>query len=183
MQPHEHLTRHFTLSEAMKSQIAVRLGIDNTPPDDIIPRLRVVSRKILEPVRVFYGVPIVPSSWYRCEPLEKKICWGGAAKSSFGRWCVKHHLPINEASWREYFARKQHPTGNAVDFEVPGIPNIEVARWIRENLKFDQLILEFWSPHDPTAGWVHASFTEDRRNRGEVLTMGNGGILNGLPKE
>lgn len=146
------ISEHFTLHEAMKSQTAERLGIDNTPPDEIKPAIIQTANLILEPVRNFYGVGFSPSSWFRCLELNRAI---GSKDTS------------------------QHPKGEAVDFEVPGVSNLEVAAWIREHLVFDQLILEFWTPDDPFAGWVHCSVVFGK-NRGEVLTIGKGGTIPGL---
>jgi len=53
---------------------------------------------------------------------------------------------------------------------VPGVPNAELAEWIRDNLEFDQLILEFYTPGIPDSGWVHVSYLADGDNRGECLT-------------
>ena len=33
------LSKHFSLREMVKSQTAERLGIDNTPPEEVIPKL------------------------------------------------------------------------------------------------------------------------------------------------
>ena len=52
-----------------------------------------------------------------------------------------------------------------VDFEVPGIPNKELALWVKDNCAFDQLILEFYKEGIPDSGWVHCSYTIDRENR------------------
>ncbi|MGL6340489.1 MAG: D-Ala-D-Ala carboxypeptidase family metallohydrolase, partial [Waterburya sp.] len=59
----------------------------------------------------------------------------------------------------------QHCLGQAVDFEVPGLPNKEVAQWIRKNLDFDQLILEFYDGKNPNSGWIHCSYVEQNRNQ------------------
>ena len=48
--------------------------------------------------------------------------------------------------------------GQAADFEVAGHRNFEVAEWVRDNLEFDRLILEFYTPGDPNSGWVHCSY-------------------------
>ena len=58
----------------------------------------------------------------------------------------------------------------AADFEIFGVPNNEVADWIKENLMFDQLILEFWKPGEPNSGWIHCSYKKDGTNRGTTLT-------------
>jgi hypothetical protein len=56
----------------------------------------------------------------------------------------------------------------AADIECPAISNMELAEWIRDNLEFDQLILEFYTPSDPASGWVHVSYNKEE-NRKRVL--------------
>ena len=46
---------------------------------------------------------------------------------------------------------------------------LDVAKWIEENLEFDQLILEFYTPGIPDSGWVHVSYNSEE-NRKSVLT-------------
>lgn len=167
------ISTNFFYSEVVKSQTALRLGLDNALPDDLVANAHHVAAAILEPVRAHYLEAIVPSSWYRSEALERAICWGGNDEtSSFARWCQRHERPVNDVSWYSYFKRKSHPSGEAVDFEVPGVPNGELARWIRDNLagRFDQLILEFHKPGVPDSGWVHCSARVEG-NRGQVLSI------------
>lgn len=179
----QRLSDHFTLAEMIHSAEAERLGIDNTPPAEIVDRLAYVAQNILQPVRAHYGLPFRPNSGYRCEALERAICWGGSATSSFAMWCGRRGLAVDEDSWRVYFKTKQHPTGCAVDFEIAGVANLDLAKWCRANLEaYDQLILEFWKPDVPNAGWVHASVVEGGPNRAEVLTIGSGGTIIGLPE-
>ncbi len=83
--------------------------------------------------------------------------------------------PVRVTSgFRIFTPDSQHGKGEAADFEVTGVPNITVARWIRDTLPFDQLILEAWSKSDPNAGWVHCSATE-RQARKSVLRTPTGG--------
>lgn len=157
-----NLSDHFTLREAEKSQYAERhkdvdgnpAPIDNTAPDHIIPKLAYVAEHILEPVRVHFGTPFTPNSFYRGPELNAAI--GGSRNS-------------------------QHMKGEAVDFEIPGISNIETARWIASNLdRFDQLVLEcFTGP--PDSGWVHCSITEHGVNRRQILTFNGKTYSEGLP--
>ena len=147
------LSEHFTLREATKSATAIRLGIDNTPPDDVIPKMKAVAERILEPCRAHFATPFTPTSFYRCLALNREL---GSSDDS------------------------QHVKGEAVDFEIPGLPNLKLARWIADNLLFDQVILEFYSPVDPAAGWVHCSYA-DGKNRGEVLTYSNRHFTKGFP--
>lgn len=150
------LSRNFTLEELCKSQTAERRGIDNAldPARDaeLVDNLRRVCEEILQPVRDHFGVPISPSSGYRCLALNRAI---GSKDSS------------------------QHIKGEAVDFEVPGITNTDLAAWIESNLEYDQLILEFYMPGQPTSGWVHCSIT-GRENRHVALTINRDGVTQGL---
>lgn len=76
----------------------------------------------------------------------------------------------------------QHGKGEAADFEVPDIANLTVARWIRDTLRFDQLILEAWSPGAANAGWVHCSARPDRARKSVLRTpTGKAPYFTGLP--
>lgn len=132
------LSEHFSLGELTKSETASRKGIENTPDDAQIENLILVCNEILEPVRKQYGVPFAPNSGFRCLELNRAI--GSSDKS-------------------------QHVEGKAVDFEIPGYDNKEVALWVRDNCDFDQLILEFYREGEPTSGWVHCSYNLDRGHR------------------
>ena len=147
------LSDHFVLAEMTKSQIAIRRGVPNQPDADAISRLQNLCEHILEPVRARFDTPFSPSSAYRCEMLNRM---------------VGSH------------ARSQHIRGEAVDFEVPGVNNLKLAHWIKDELAFDQLILEYHDPSRPHSGWVHCSYAEGK-NRGRVLAIGMGRIQQGLP--
>ena len=130
-------SKNFHASELIRSQYATRHGIDNTPPPAHLVKLKYLTVNILQPVRNEFG-PVVISSGYRSKELNKAV--GGSLTS-------------------------QLSLGEAADFEVPGIDNKKVANWIKNNLKFDQLILEFYKDGDPNSGWIHCSFAEgDNRN-------------------
>ena len=132
------LSDHFSLRELTKSQTAERLGIANEPDDEAVENLIILCDMILEPVRNHYDTPFVPNSGFRCLELNRAI---GSSDTS------------------------QHTTGEAVDFEVPGVPNKDLALWVKDNCKFDQLILEFYKDDDPASGWVHCSYVIDGGNR------------------
>ena len=135
------LSPNFTLQEFTKSQTALRMGIDNTPEEDHLVAAQSLFLMVVQPVRDHFG-PTVINSGYRGPKLNEAV--GGSSKS-------------------------QHCKGEAVDIEVPGVPNATVAEWIRDNLDFDQLILEFYTPGIPDSGWVHVSYKHDE-NRKSVLT-------------
>ena len=135
------LSTNFTLQEFTKSQTALRQGIDNTPDDEHLENAKELFENIVQQVRDNFGVTVI-NSGYRGPALNEAV--GGSATS-------------------------QHCKGEAVDIECPGTPTYDVAKWIEENLEFDQLILEFYTPGIPDSGWVHVSYnTED--NRKSVLT-------------
>lgn len=137
-----NLSKNFTLTELTRSALAMRHGIDNTPrlTSEMVD-LEQLVQNILQPVRDHFGVPFSPSSGYRCPKVNRLA--GSSDKS-------------------------QHLKAQAVDFEIPGVPNRDLAEWIKANLEFDQLILEFHNEDDPASGWVHCSFNAGH-NRKECL--------------
>lgn len=141
--PDMQLSPHFKLNEFTKSETAIRKRIDNTPGPVHAANLKKVCEKIIEPVRNHFGKPVRINSGYRGPALNAAV--GGSSKS-------------------------QHCNGQAVDFEIDGLPNPELAKWVAENCEFDQIILEFYDPKEgPNSGWVHASYAEGA-NRKQKLT-------------
>lgn len=150
----ERLSTHFTVREFTKSQTGVRLGISNKMTPEAFENAKALCENVLEHVRKYFG-PVNVNSGYRGPELNKAI---GGAKTS------------------------QHMTGEAADIEVGGVSNYNIARFIQEQLDFDQLILEFYIPGRPDSGWVHVSFKRDGKNRKEVLTINRNGTFKGLLK-
>ena len=51
-----------------------------------------------------------------------------------------------------------------------GIDNfVEVFNFIREELEFDQVILEYYDGVDPRSGWVHVSYVSPKQNRKRAM--------------
>ena len=149
------LSGHFSLRELTASQTALRKGIDNKPTPEHVENLTELAVQVLEPTRRHFGKPISISSGYRSEEL-----------------CVA----INSSK------TSQHTKGQAVDFEIAGVSNLELALWIQNNTDFDQLILEYWKEDEgANSGWVHCSFNQDS-NRKQVLTFDGKNYINGLPE-
>lgn len=138
------LSEHFTLAECCRSETATRKGIDNMATGEHLENLKRVLEYVVEPVRVHYGVPFIPNSGYRCPELNEAV--GGNPNS-------------------------QHCKGQAIDFELPNVDNKEVAFWIKDNLDYDQLILEFYDGIDPNSGWIHVSYVSAGDNRNESLVF------------
>jgi zinc D-Ala-D-Ala carboxypeptidase len=128
-----NLSRNFTLSELIKSDTAIRRGIDNNPNADQIEKLKGLCENILQPVRDHFG-RVKVTSCYRSPEL-----------------CVAIGSSVNS----------QHARAEAADFECMGTDNAELADWIYKNLEFDQLILEFYTVGEPNSGWIHCSYVPE----------------------
>jgi zinc D-Ala-D-Ala carboxypeptidase len=137
-----NLTKNFTLAEMTKSETALRYDMDNTPGEQEISALKLLAEKVLQPVRDHFGRGVKVNSGFRHPEVNAKV---GGSKTS------------------------DHCRGQAADIEIPGVPNAELAEWIKDNLEFRQLILEFYAPGIPDSGWVHVSYVAED-NKKQVLT-------------
>lgn len=140
MYPSEtQLSKHFKLRELEKSQVALRNHIDNSVKDKTtFNNLKTLCGEILEPVRNHFGKPFTPSSGYRCLELNRKL---GSRDTS------------------------QHTLGQAVDIEIVGIDNETLFAYIKNELDFDQVILEYYDGITPDSGWIHVSYVSPKDNR------------------
>jgi hypothetical protein len=137
-----NLTKNFTLAEMCKSDTALRLGLENEPNEQQLAALKLLAEKVLQPVRDHFGRGVKVNSALRTLPVNRAI---GSGDNS------------------------DHVRGQAADIEIPGVPNAELAEWIKDNLEFRQLILEFYTPGIPDSGWVHVSYVAED-NKKQVLT-------------
>ena len=137
-----NLTKNFTLAEMTKSETALRHDLENTPNEQEISAMKLLAEKVLQPVRDHFGKGVKVNSGFRNQDVNQKV--GGSRNSD-------------------------HTRGQACDIEIPGIPNAELAEWIKDNLEYNQLILEFYTPGIPDSGWVHVSYISEA-NRNQVLT-------------
>ena len=126
-----NLGANFTLKELTASQVAIRNGLDNTPDDKAIANLKTLVETILQPLRDHYGMSVRVSSGYRSLELNRLV--GGSTNSD-------------------------HCKGQAADIEISGISNGDLAKYIADNFKFTQVILEFYTQGIPDSGWVHISY-------------------------
>lgn len=128
--------KYFTLRELTKSETAIRHGINNSPNKKSQQNLEKLVEFILDPLREAYGKPIVVTSGYRCEKLNRIL--GGVRTS-------------------------QHVKGEAADIRsVEDTPeeNKKIFDLIKDlDLPFDQLINEYG--YD----WIHVSYSNDNRKQ------------------
>jgi zinc D-Ala-D-Ala carboxypeptidase len=135
------LSNNFSLNELIRSQTAERKGIDNTPSAEHQENLKSLCTNVLQPIRDHFGKVVTVSSGYR----SPELCIAIGSRTT-----------------------SQHAKGEAADFEIFGVSNKVLADWIHNNINYDQLILEFWSPEDPNKGWIHCSYSRDN-NRKQYL--------------
>ena len=126
------LSSHLDLSEVTRSDSAKRNGISNMPTPDHIENFKLLAENVFEPIREHFGVPIRISSGYRSKELNDKT--KGASKTS------------------------DHCFGRAIDIDNDGtsITNKQIFNFIKDNLKYKQLIFEFGTDENPA--WVHVSY-------------------------
>ena len=128
--------KYFTLAEMTKSATAQRKGIKNDPSIQVCKSLTALIEKVLDPLREAYGKPIIVTSGYRCEKLNKAV--GGAASS-------------------------QHVKGEAADIRSVQDTQEENKKLfdliVKLKLPFDQLINEY------NYDWVHVSFGARHRRQ------------------
>jgi len=154
------ISTNFTLQELVYSPTAIHAGIDQEEHLDhnAVSRITSLVIKVLQPIRDQFGATKI-NSCFRSPSLNTLI--GGSAKSQH---CCSG-------------------TSAAADIEIYSekVSNLQLAKWVKDNLEFDQLILENYAPdrisritgkpEGPNSGWVHVSYSSTGNNRKEVLRM------------
>ena len=109
----EQLSEHFMLEEMCYSRVGVENGVENIPGREAIVALKYLATELLEPLRKLYGKPVVVTSGYRSEEVNRLV--GGVPGS-------------------------QHTRGGAADCYVPDAAEL-LAVLRQSGLEFDQAIL------------------------------------------
>ena len=138
----KNISKHVSYEEGVRSNTALRLGIENTPRAEQLEKMSVVANEVFEPLREWVGGPIKINSFFRCYKLNKAI---GGSKTS------------------------QHMSGQAMDIDdtFGCKTNAEMFNYVKDNLDFDQMIWEFGDDDNPD--WVHISFESKEENRNRCL--------------
>ena len=146
------LSPHFSLAELTASSTARRLGIDNTPPPELMPRL-VLTAEMLERIRTTLGVPITVTSGYRGRQVNQAV--GGVTSSD-------------------------HTQGHAADIVAPGYGTpYQIAKALAplvSVLGIGQLILECVKGKQ----WVHVSTRVPDKPANRVITITDQGAQLGV---
>ena len=133
-----NISEHISLKEALRSNTAKRLGIDNMPNNETLITMQITAQHVFEPLRNHFNEPIYISSFYRSPELNTAI--GGSTKS-------------------------QHCKGEAIDIDdvYSKATNADFFNYIKDRLDFDQLIWEFGDDDQPD--WVHVSYSIGNNRR------------------
>lgn len=138
------MKNYFTIKELTKSDTARRLGIDNTPPPDVIPHMQELITKLLNPIREAWGSPIVVNSGYRCQKLNAAV--KGSKTSAHLTGYAADLVPVN--GQREKFIKF------VIDFLKTS------------NIPFDQCINEYGK-------WCHVGLKNNSgMQRKQILKIG-----------
>lgn len=136
------LTHHFSLAELTTSNTAQRLGLDNTPAPELLPRL-VRTAEMLERIRSTLDAPVTVTSGYRAPAVNRAV--GGVTSSD-------------------------HAQGHAADIVAPGYGTpYQIAKLLAplvSTLGIGQLLLE----HVGGRSWVHVSTRVPEKAVNRVVT-------------
>ena len=138
------LSKYLELSEAIKSDTAIRLGLKNYPSPEEMKNLEALAVNIIDRLNNETQLTFGYHSIFRSESLN--IAVGGSTTS-------------------------QHCKGEAADLDCEifgkNEDNAHMFKYIRDNLDFDQLIWEHGN--DVAPDWVHVSYKRIGKNRKQVL--------------
>lgn len=148
------LTKNFSLAEMTKSETALRHGLENKPGPDELNNLLQLCANVLQPIRDHFQKGVKVNSGYRSPDVNAKV--GGSRTSD-------------------------HCRGMAADIEIPGVANADLANWIKDNLSYTQLILEFYTPGVPDSGWVHVSYDPSNLKKQDLTATKRDGKTVYLP--
>ena len=135
--------KHFTISELLKSDTAIKNRIWNGANREIEDNLIALVAAVLDPLREKYGKVIHVSSGYRCPAVNKSV--GGSVTS-------------------------QHMQGEAADIWVDAGAkgNFEIGKLIVQLGNFDQVIFENVGANDLLPQWIHVSWKRQGYNRHQI---------------
>jgi len=134
-----NISANFTMQEMTKTNT----GLRNVPSRDQDRRIRVLVRRLLQPLRDAIG-PLQVNSAFRS--LEVNSAVGSHSGS-------------------------QHVRGEAADIEGIDATNFEVAAYIYNNMDFDQMILEYHQDGQPK--WIHVSYKETGNRKETRIAIKN----------
>ena len=140
----QNISKHISYKEAVRSNTARRLGIDNAPNEKQLERMRYVADVCFEPARDKVDARIFIHSFYRNPLVNKKI--GGSIRSF-------------------------HPYGGAIDADAEPYDettNRELFLAVIDNSQFTELIYEYPTDDLGDCDWVHMACVKGRENERRI---------------
>ena len=133
------ISKNISYNSALKSDTAIRLGIDNTPSASAVEAMKLLCEKVVDPLYAVFP-SMTFNSFFRSQKLNSAI--GGSSTS-------------------------QHTKGEAIDLDSKDNQfNKAIFDYIVKNLEWDQLIWEYGNDKQPD--WVHVSYKKSG-NRKQIL--------------
>lgn len=140
------ISKYLTYEEAIRSDAAIRLGIDNTPTAEQVLNMQHVATFIFDAAREKYCQgPLYASSFFRSRQVNAAV--PGSSPTS------------------------AHMTGEAIDMDCDIFQkgtNAGLFHYVMMNLETDQTILEY-PDKEGNAKWVHVGLRRLGHNRNEHL--------------
>ena len=134
--------KYFTLKEFERSSVADKYNIDNTIPKELVPHIEELI-DFLNPIREVWGKPIIVTSGYRCNELNKKV--GGVSNSAH---TIGYGVDLQSGDFRVF--------SNFIKSYFMSHPEV----------KFDQVIIE----KSGKSQWIHIGlYNKDNKQRGMVF--------------
>lgn len=139
---------NFTLGELCRSATAYREGLSNTPTTEHQNNLIYLAQTVLQPIRDYFGEPLVISSGYRGPALNARV--GGSPTSHH---CYGHAADIM------FTQNSKHRL-------------IEIFAYIHGYLPYTELIAE-----ELPDGWIHVAIAKGREDEKKVKYKRKGDIV------
>lgn len=128
--------KYFTIEELTHSDTAISKGIDNSPTMQEEQNLVALIENVLDPLREAYGKPLIVTSGFRCEKLNKAVKGSSTSQHRFGQAADIRSKEDTKSENKKIF---------------------DLAQQL--NLPFDQLIDEY------DYNWVHISYSPRNRRQ------------------
>lgn len=163
----DKISDHISYEEAIRSDIAIRKGLNNTPNEQQLLNIKMWAEKIFEPIRSYVSMkrgkdtPLTLSSVFRSVVVNAAV--GGSSTSAH---CAGETSHLEEAA-------------GDIEARYDNFTNKDLFLLVKEKGSFDQLIWEFGDGAQPA--WVHVGFRK-HDNRMQILrAISENGITKYIP--
>ena len=135
--PTTQLSEHLTASTFTKSSTAIRNGINNSLPDEMLDRAKGYAENFYEKIYQLFGGDASIHSGWRCQALNNAL--PGSSKTS------------------------DHMRANAIDMDYNGKMSLPKAfeTILKSDVKYKQLMIEGITAANPKGGWIHGAYDSD----------------------